>query len=91
MEKGIYTKDYATFLECLRQARKAAGLTQEQLAEKIGTTQSVVSKFERGERRIDIVELRVICKAMGIRLQQFVMDMESAIETGNKPDNDHLT
>lgn len=91
MEKSIYTKDYAIFLQCLRQARKRAGLTQEQLAEKIGTTQSVVSKFERGERRIDIVELRVICKAIGIRLQQFVIDMESAIETGNQPDNDHLT
>ena len=80
MEKSIYTKDYGIFLDCLRQARKAAGITQEQLAEKIGTTQSVVSKFERGERRIDVVELRVICKATGISLVEFVKTMESSIE-----------
>jgi transcriptional regulator with XRE-family HTH domain len=82
MEKSIYTKDYATFLGCLRQARKDAGLTQEQLAAKIGTTQSVVSKCERGERRIDVVELRVICKSIGVSLREFIDSLESAIEAG---------
>ena len=79
MEKSIYTKDYATFLDCLRQTRKAAGITQEQLAAKIGMTQSIVSKCERGERRIDVIELRVICKAIGISLAEFAERLESAL------------
>ncbi len=83
MEKSIYTKDYATFLACLRQTRRAAGLTQQHIAEKLGTTQSVISKCERGERRIDVVELREFCKAMGISLREFVEALESAIETSN--------
>jgi len=80
MEKSIYTKEYGIFLDCLRQARKTAGLTQQQVAERLGTTQSAVSKWERAERRIDIVELRQFCRAIGITLGEFVAAMESAIE-----------
>ena len=80
MEKSIYTKDYAAFLDCLRQTRRAAGVTQVQLAAKIGMTQSSVSKCERGERRIDVIELRAICKAIGMSLAEFAARLESAIE-----------
>lgn len=79
MEKSIYTKDYRIFLSCLRQARKSAGVTQGQLAAKIGTTQSVISKCERGERRVDVVELRQFCKAIGIPFDVFISELESAI------------
>ncbi|MHB0913534.1 MAG: helix-turn-helix domain-containing protein [Armatimonadota bacterium] len=79
MEKTIYTRDYATFLRCFREARKRADLTQKELAERIGETQSFVSKCERGERRIDVIELRECCKAMGITLEQFVQDLETAL------------
>jgi len=50
------------------------------VAERLGTTQSAVSKWERAERRIDIVELRQFCRAVGITLGEFVAAMESAIE-----------
>ena len=50
------------------------------MAEIIGQTQSFVSKCERGERRIDIVELRVFYKAMGIPIAKFVEKLEEAIE-----------
>lgn len=80
MEKTIYTREYITFLKCLIKARKDAGLTQVQMAEIIGQTQSFVSKCERGERRIDIVELRVFYKAMGIPIAKFVEKLEEAIE-----------
>ncbi|GAB4287626.1 MAG: hypothetical protein Fur0025_21220 [Oscillatoriaceae cyanobacterium] len=58
MEKSIFTQEYGIFLSHLRSARKGAGLTQEQVADRLGQTQSFVSKCERGERRIDVVELR---------------------------------
>lgn len=79
MKKTIYTRDYAVFLDCFRIVRRRSGLTQEELAERIGETQSFVSKCERGERRIDVIELRVLCKAMGITLEQFAAELESAL------------
>ncbi|WP_246729118.1 helix-turn-helix domain-containing protein [Methylosinus sp. RM1] len=47
-------------------ARERAGLTQEGLAERIGRTQSFVSKYERGERRLDVVEFAEFVKAMDL-------------------------
>ena len=79
MEKSIHSAQYAVFLETFRQARRRAGLTQVQLAERVGETQSWVSKCERGERRIDAVELRIFCEAFGIRLRQFVTKFETAL------------
>jgi predicted transcriptional regulator len=58
MEKSIHSAGYAVFLKVLRKAREDAGLTQMQLAQRIGETQTFVSKCERGERRVDVVELR---------------------------------
>ena len=56
----------------LRQVRLDANLTQLQLAEKIGQTQSYVSKCENGEQRLDLIELEAVCKAVGISLTNFV-------------------
>ncbi|MEJ2795299.1 helix-turn-helix transcriptional regulator [Iodobacter sp. LRB] len=72
MEKTIYTTEYTTFLEALRRSREHAGLTQIEFAARLKVTQSFVSKCERGERRLDIVELRHWCKALGITLVQFL-------------------
>lgn len=56
----------------LRQIRLDANITQLQLAEKIGQTQSYVSKYENGEQRLDLIELETVCKAIGISLTDFV-------------------
>lgn len=56
----------------LRQVRLDANLTQSQLADKIGQTQSYVSKYENGEQRLDLIELEAVCKAVGISLTSFV-------------------
>lgn len=56
----------------LRQVRVDANLTQAQVAEKIGQTQSYVSKYESGEQRLDLVELEAVCNAVGIDLVDFV-------------------
>lgn len=60
----------------LREARLAAGLHQSELAERIGADQSFVSRYERGERRLDLVELSAICTACGIQLSVFVEAFE---------------
>jgi ribosome-binding protein aMBF1 (putative translation factor) len=79
MEKSIHSARYAVFLKVLREARERAGVTQVQLARKIGETQTFVSKCERGERRIDVIELRTFCRAFGLSLQQFVSALERAL------------
>jgi transcriptional regulator with XRE-family HTH domain len=82
MEKSIHSARYAIFLNVLREARERAGLTQVQLARKIGETQTFVSKCERGERRIDVIELRTFCQALGLNLKQFVGALERALVKG---------
>lgn len=47
------------------QARKSAGLTQVGLADRLGRPQSFVSKYERGERKLDVIEFCEVCRALG--------------------------
>jgi transcriptional regulator with XRE-family HTH domain len=82
MKKSIHSARYRIFLKVLRQTRRQAGLTQAQLAKKIGETQTFVSKCERGERRIDVIELRTFCRAFGSSLKQFVSALERVIRNG---------
>ncbi|MGA3070534.1 MAG: helix-turn-helix transcriptional regulator [Terracidiphilus sp.] len=56
----------------LRQVRVEARLTQGQIAESIGQTQSYVSKYENGEQRLDLIELEAVCNAVGLPLPEFV-------------------
>lgn len=63
-------------------ARRRAGLTQIDLAKRIGETQSFVSKCERGERKIDVIELRAFCAAFGISLKKFDRILERRLPRG---------
>jgi ribosome-binding protein aMBF1 (putative translation factor) len=78
VDKSITSRQYRTFLRQLRLARKHSGLSQVELATRIDETQSFVSKCERGERRLDVMELREFCKALGISLPSFVEALEEA-------------
>jgi transcriptional regulator with XRE-family HTH domain len=60
-----YSPRYQAFLERLRQARLEAGLTQVQVAEKLGKGQAFVSKCELGQRRVDFVELQMFAQIYG--------------------------
>lgn len=76
MKKTIHSVEYTALLRLLRQKRQDAGLTQLQLARSLGTSQSFVGKCERGERRIDVLELQAFCRALGITLQSFIAELE---------------
>jgi transcriptional regulator with XRE-family HTH domain len=78
-EKSIYTDEYALVLKLLIAARKESGVTQVELAERLGQTQSFVSKVERGDRRLDIVQLRTILLEFGVSLPGFVEQLEAEI------------
>ena len=66
-------------LNALREARSEAGLTQSELSSRLGRPQSFVSKYESGERRLDLIELSEVCNALGISLQTFVSRFERKI------------
>jgi transcriptional regulator with XRE-family HTH domain len=68
---------YHRFRALLVEARKAAGLTQQELAARLGRPQSYVSKSERGERRLDVVEFVEIALALGIDPVEMVREYVS--------------
>lgn len=65
MARSTYNRHYRSFLTLLRDLREQAGVTQVELGERLANTQTFVSKIERGERRLDVVELTEICEALG--------------------------
>lgn len=65
MAKTIRSEGQEALCEALIEARKAAGLTQSDLAERLLCHQSLVARIESGERRIDVVELIVLVRAIG--------------------------
>ncbi|UQS26874.1 helix-turn-helix domain-containing protein [Amycolatopsis thermalba] len=77
MEKSIYSAEYQQLCRLLRELRQEAGLTQVQLAERLGVPQSFVSKYETGERRLDVVELRHIVESIGASFADFVSKIDS--------------
>ena len=76
---SIHSTQYQLFLILLKQARLEAGLTQDELAANIGVTQSVVSKMETGERRLDLIEVLAICDAMQISQQDLLLSVIDGI------------
>ena len=82
MEKSIYSNEYGLFLQLLKETRENAGLTQEQVADALGQTQSFVSKCERGERRLDVVEARAFCNAIGVSFPLLVSQFEKRLRRG---------
>lgn len=72
MSKSIYRIEYKKVVKNLRKAREDAGLRQEDVAQKLGKPQSYISKIERGERRIDVVELKAFARLYKKNLDFFL-------------------
>ena len=63
----------------LKEIRQKRGVTQVELAEKLGVPQSFVSKYESGERQLDILELRQICLHVGVSFDNFIRQLEEKL------------
>lgn len=66
MPRQLHSTKYAKLREVLTNERLAAGITQTALAERLKRPQSFVSKFEIGQRNLDVIEFIDMCKAIGI-------------------------
>ena len=75
----LRSKERRILLELLKEIRISAGLRQVDLAQKIGVSQSRISKYEVGERRLDFLEIREICRALGLSLSKFVQLLENRL------------
>ncbi|HEX3869428.1 MAG TPA: helix-turn-helix transcriptional regulator [Pirellulales bacterium] len=64
MRKSLHSDRSDALLDMLRGARKRAGLTQVEVAQRLGRPQSFVAKYEGGERRLDVVELLEVAEAL---------------------------
>ncbi len=67
------------FLSLLKETRVCSGYTQATLAKKLRQPQSFISKYESGERRLDVLELRKICSVLGVKLPDFIKQLESKL------------
>jgi transcriptional regulator with XRE-family HTH domain len=65
-QKGIGDPRYRALIAQLVDRRKALGLTQAALAERLGTHQQFVGRYEVGERRLDVVEFMDVAEALGL-------------------------
>lgn len=66
MSRGLQSPPYKKLRRLLAEARAAAGLTQLQVAARVKRPQSFVSKYENGERQLDVIEFVSVCKAIGV-------------------------
>lgn len=77
MEKAIHSDEHRRLCALLRSTREQAGLRQADVAARLEEPQSFVSKYENGERRLDLIELRQVCEALGTPLVSLIEAFES--------------
>lgn len=75
MSRSVHTAEYEELRRQLVDRRRAAGITQHQLAAILGKPQSFVSKFENGERRLDVVEFLQVVRALGADPHKIIRSM----------------
>jgi transcriptional regulator with XRE-family HTH domain len=73
--KSVFTKQYALFLSLLVSLREEKGLSQRALSKKLKKVQTYVSKYERGERRLDVIEFLDITKALGADPHKIIREL----------------
>ena len=84
-ERSVFSPQYQTFLRHLREARRRAGLTQVEVGGRLGVAQAIISKCERGERRLDVIELRAYCAALGTSYLIFLAELEDSLSPSSSP------
>ena len=80
MTKSQFTKDYEKFRSLLIKVRKDSNITQDELADILGKPQSFVSKYEIGERRLDVIEFINIARALGQEPEKLFRDLLVSVD-----------
>ena len=76
MTKTIFSQEYKRLCSLLIKARHEQGFTQENVATALGRPQSFVSKYERGERRLDVIEFLEVAHVLGTDPHSIIRQLE---------------
>lgn len=79
MAKSIHRPEYGVLLRYVRDLRISSGRTQTELSTLLGRSQSFISDIERGNRRLDVLELRDICHHLGVEFVEAVAHIDDQI------------
>lgn len=74
MPNPLHSQQYDVFRKLLVSARETSGLTQVEVAQRMKKPQSFVSKYERGERRLDFTEFMELAAILSIDVGEFIED-----------------
>jgi transcriptional regulator with XRE-family HTH domain len=78
--KSLRSSDHLRLIALLASAREKAGLTQQELADRLGKPQSFVAKYEGGERRVDVIEFVAISRALDMDPARAVKEIAAKYE-----------
>jgi transcriptional regulator with XRE-family HTH domain len=79
MTRSVFLQSYGVLTQCLVEARAGAGVTQIELAERLGRPQSFVSKVEGGDRRLDVIEFLQITTALNVDPEPIIQSVVAAL------------
>jgi transcriptional regulator with XRE-family HTH domain len=79
MTRSVFLHSYDVLTQCLVDARTNAGVTQVELAERLGRPQSFVSKVEGGDRRLDVIEFLQITAALNLDPEPIIQSVVAAL------------
>ncbi len=85
MARSVSSKEYEQFRQLLIEARKRKGLTQTEVAERLGRLQAFVSRYERGKRRLDVVEFLEVANVLELDPCYVITSIASLQATGQEP------
>lgn len=81
---SVYSEEYQLVITALKNARKARGITQAQLAEALGKPQSFIAKVENGERRLDVVEFVYLARLVELEPEYVITRVNDYINKISK-------
>ena len=73
IKKTIYSDEHKRLVDRLKTAREEAQLEQEEVAKRLGRTQSYISKLESGQRRIDLIQLKNFARIYKKPIEYFIL------------------
>lgn len=79
MKEKMTSKAQIYFQTLLKEERVSRNISQKHLSNITGLSQSMISKYESGERKIDIIELMYICESLGLKCSEFIKKLELKI------------
>ena len=79
IHNSVHSQEYKVFQQQLRLAREQQGISQNELAGRLQTTQGYISKCESGDLRLDVAQIRAFCAALEISFPDFMQQYDDAV------------